>query len=486
MLFQHSLVSFLLSLHLLGQTTGSPAYTEQEDDNYVYEDVNEVGEEPRAEEEAEVVRTPKFVTQAESVLVNEGETLRLPCFVDRLEGFVMLWKKNGDIITVANQIIDKRVRLEEEKKGNYLVIAQSGPGDGGEYTCQISAYNPTELTHTVRIRTQPVISTPDEVVKGVAGSSVSIKCRTDAGSPAPTLVWRKEGEEQDLDSLAGVLNFPSLSRHQSGTYTCLADNGFGPQPVSKSVRLEVLYAPHIAVEHILVHTDYRDSQELVCTVHAHPRAEVTWLKDGQPIDSTLPEMAVTSEKHRHSLTLVAVTTDKLGQYQCKAENTIGQAIKTVTLAGHASQAVMLSPSESDYTGQYTLKWRASSISDIDMFRIEVQKEGQDTWEVHEVEELIEKIEDSTDTEEEKAVELGEIKEFSPYHGSLTLEKLEPATRYKARVSSRNAFGFNSPEEVFNFATKGDPFHQPSVLTAAGSAPHAGAVSLVLLAVVLGL
>ena len=33
--------------------------------------------------------------------------IRLPCLVDRLEGFVTLWKKNGEIITVARQIIDK-------------------------------------------------------------------------------------------------------------------------------------------------------------------------------------------------------------------------------------------------------------------------------------------------------------------------------------------------------------------------------------------
>ena len=32
---------------------------------------------------------------------------RLPCIVDRLEGFVMLWKRGKDIITVASQIIDK-------------------------------------------------------------------------------------------------------------------------------------------------------------------------------------------------------------------------------------------------------------------------------------------------------------------------------------------------------------------------------------------
>ena len=40
------------------------------------------------------------------MIVNEGDTVRLPCIVDRLEGFVMLWKRSGVIITVANQIID--------------------------------------------------------------------------------------------------------------------------------------------------------------------------------------------------------------------------------------------------------------------------------------------------------------------------------------------------------------------------------------------
>ena len=55
----------------------------------------------------EVMATPRFISQPQSVIVNEGDTIRLPCMVDRLEGFVMLWKKNKDIITVASQIIDK-------------------------------------------------------------------------------------------------------------------------------------------------------------------------------------------------------------------------------------------------------------------------------------------------------------------------------------------------------------------------------------------
>ena len=102
--------------------------------------------------EKEVMSTPQFVTSSQSILVNEGDTVRLPCLVDRLEGFVMLWKKNSDIITVASQIIDKRVRLDEEKNGNHLIIDLATPEDEGDYTCQISAYKPTEITHKVTIR----------------------------------------------------------------------------------------------------------------------------------------------------------------------------------------------------------------------------------------------------------------------------------------------------------------------------------------------
>jgi hypothetical protein len=32
--------------------------------------------------------------------------LRLPCFVDNLDGFVLLWRKNNTIIAVGEQVID--------------------------------------------------------------------------------------------------------------------------------------------------------------------------------------------------------------------------------------------------------------------------------------------------------------------------------------------------------------------------------------------
>ena len=91
--------------------------------------------------EIEVMATPKFVSAPQSVMVNEGDTVRLPCIVDRLEGFVMLWKKGTDIITVASQIIDKRVRLDEEMNGNHLILGQTSPKDSGVHLVSIKCHN---------------------------------------------------------------------------------------------------------------------------------------------------------------------------------------------------------------------------------------------------------------------------------------------------------------------------------------------------------
>ena len=76
----------------------------------------------------------------------------MPCFVNRLEGFVMLWKRGERSITGGNQIVDKEVRLEAGDNGNHLVIGPASPQDEQQYTCQISSYKPSEIVHSVKVR----------------------------------------------------------------------------------------------------------------------------------------------------------------------------------------------------------------------------------------------------------------------------------------------------------------------------------------------
>ena len=61
--------------------TGSP-YSKQTKDDYDYPD-NDGQDINDNENEISVYETPKFITKPQTLLVNEGDTIRLPCFVDR-------------------------------------------------------------------------------------------------------------------------------------------------------------------------------------------------------------------------------------------------------------------------------------------------------------------------------------------------------------------------------------------------------------------
>ena len=58
---------------------------------------------------------------------------------------------------------------------------------------------------------------------------------------APFYCLRKDHKKMEgKDEVVGsslVIN--NVTRHHAGYYICLADNGFGPVPVQKEVRLEV-------------------------------------------------------------------------------------------------------------------------------------------------------------------------------------------------------------------------------------------------------
>ena len=135
-----------LATHFLHLTQGNTC-----DDDYYCDYRSEEEEGPQAwgaEEE-----DPRIVTEPLMLVVKEGDEIRLPCQVDHLKGYVILWKKESEIVIVANQVIDKsllkRSRVEQETDGSTLVLGPVQPGDEGEYSCQVSTYRPTELKHQV-------------------------------------------------------------------------------------------------------------------------------------------------------------------------------------------------------------------------------------------------------------------------------------------------------------------------------------------------
>ena len=90
--------------------------------------------------------------------------------------------------------------------------------------------------------------------------------------------------------------------------------------------------PEIEQEETFIHTGEGDQTEVICIVHSSPHAEVTWLKDGAPIDESM--FLVNQRGNRHTLTIPSVDTSKFGKYTCKAQNQYGEDQKTTEVSGN--------------------------------------------------------------------------------------------------------------------------------------------------------
>ena len=91
-------------------------------------------------------------------------------------------------------------------------------------------------------------------------------------------------------------------------------------------------APQIEQEQTFIHTNEYDETEVICIVHASPKAEVTWFKNGAEMSDN--QGIVTSRGNRHTLILPGIKTSTFGQYKCKATNKFGSDEKTTEVSGN--------------------------------------------------------------------------------------------------------------------------------------------------------
>jgi len=410
-----------------------------------YDENNEVSEEAGADA---ILKPPGFVSSKLDLIINEGETIRLPCIVTRLQGFVLMWKKNGNIISVGNQILgnaDSRYNLEPKENGNNLVISLAELTDEGEYVCQVSAFQPTKLYHTVKIRVRPKISTePVESITVKEGEEVRLTCSVLEGHPYPKLIWRKIGGRMpsgELEISGGDIVIESVSRHHGGTYQCVTRDDYGLEPVTKEVEVFVEYGPVIEQEQTHIKTSAGEEIHITCIVNAFPPAKVTWTKDGRVMSENSEGVVINQADNRYNLILLVTNKKYYGEYGCEAVNELGSSGKSLQVSAYADEA-QINPVPVEATPQFLqIEWTAKSETPITIFRVQFMAVDERDWREVDV--------TSSQSSRQRGV----------WYGQAQLQRLKPNTQYMVQVSSLNNEGYSKFSSITFFSTPREESYQ---------------------------
>lgn len=435
--------SMTLTSFIEGKILRKKAKYQQGDYDYNY-DGDAVHENYDATKEVELTNIPKFITTAESIMIDEGDTIKLACVVDKLDNLIMMWKKGNKIIAIGDKLFepeeDDRTKLEKIVNGNKLTIRLAEEDDAGEYLCQVTAAETIELVHDVQIRVKPKIEPRPEsgLVKVTAGKPVELSCEVTQGYPTPEVLWRRKERPMPTgeDFISGLsIYYPTTNRHHSGIYTCTADNG-GDEDATAEIKLTVHHPPEIEQNKLFIQKKDENEVEIVCTVHASPAAKVEWFKDG---DFLPPKKnVITRRGNKHILLLPGIMKgDKIGLYECRAKNALGEAAASTEVSIIPKPAQFTSAADGTDMTKYVLEWIVISHSEVSECNIRFKiDDGSHDWLF--ITASVKKAEPDT------------------YVGKVTLEHLKPGSRYVVQIASKNGDNYNNFSEAFIFATKGYP------------------------------
>jgi len=124
----------------------------------------------------------------------------------------------------------------------------------------------------------------------------------------------------------GSLQILGVSRADAGSYTCVADNGFGVSAL-KQTQLSINVLPDTRAYAEKSSYPVGSEINIDCAVRGHPQPQVTWLKDGVLLEQS-DRVKLSSN---HSLMISGANGDDSGTYTCQAINLIGSSISQITL-----------------------------------------------------------------------------------------------------------------------------------------------------------
>ncbi|XP_065202964.1 lachesin-like isoform X2 [Planococcus citri] len=387
---------------------------------------------------------PKFLSRGQTFRVVLGDTLVLPCEVENLSNYVLLWRRGSAVLTAATLMVtrDSRFRLVD---GYNLEISDVMPQDAGDYVCQISDGNNPDQIHTVEILVPPSIRTTPSNGQLTArkGGSITLECKA-SGNPVPSILWSRKDNalpsgEKAVEGFSITLE--KVDRHQAGVYQCTASNGVG-DPVTVDMQLDVLYPPEIDVERNWIHSGEGFEAQLVCIVHGEPLPEVLWYQDSFLLDPT-DRRTMDTRGNKHTLTIRNAQSADFGNYSCQAENNMGKTRKYMELSGRPTPAEFENKGNGRFRDQYNLTWSIESYPPLDEVRLLYRKMNDTHQQPGQWHDIMLHPHCPKSEKNDPKCEMSHL-----------IRGLDPGSSYEAIVQAKNKYGWNEVSDLYQFYTRG--------------------------------
>ncbi|XP_033105528.1 hemicentin-1-like isoform X2 [Anneissia japonica] len=272
----------------------------------------------------QVLVVPTITRGLDTIKTVVGRRVRLPCDASGTPKPQITWQKNY-------HIIDRNDNDDGYKilSNGMLYIQEATIEDAGIYRCIASNQaGTTAMKIELQVQVAPTINIPEKFYSAVEEEAIILECSA-TGIPKPEIQWLHNGIEisdrRYVKRLTGSLQIPYVRAEDTGRYTCLAKNDVSS--VSGSIQLQVLVPPTITKDQGTYDIGLYSRAALPCVVDGAPKPDITWTKDGQPIEESSRYFILESG----TLVFERVERTDAGQYVCTAINVAGRMSLSVEL-----------------------------------------------------------------------------------------------------------------------------------------------------------
>ncbi|XP_055948498.1 hemicentin-1-like isoform X2 [Argiope bruennichi] len=282
---------------------------------------------------------PRVVNTSEpNKTVFVSQPIIMYCFVEAEPEASITWIKDGIIL---NDVLDPFIHILDE--GQKLQILRTRDLDDGQYSCEVTnSVGNDSRSFVLNVLVPPKIKNiqDDNALHVTKGNNATFVCSV-FGNPQPDIIWWKDekllySDKAYFSNKSQILQIENVDVQDSGNYKCVASSPLGSE--GKQFNLNVLVPPKIRNGPIDYTGQMNKPMKIYCAADGNPKPVITWMKNGQFIDSFL-DPNIQFEENKSVLVIRWTRTEDSGKYTCIASSTAGQDEQNFNVHVHVPASI---------------------------------------------------------------------------------------------------------------------------------------------------